>query len=187
MKELLGEELYTQVKEKIGDKEIILNDGSYIPKSKFDTLNETKKGLETQLKEVNDKVSDLSKVDAKELQKTIDEMNTKYDTDTKEWATKLEKAEYNYKIKELTSDMKFSSNSAKKSFIKDLEEKGLKFEDGKILGFDDFVSVYKESDPEAFKVEETTNTKTVDFGKNHENGTLVDEPKTLAEALRQKF
>ena len=38
MKELLGEELYNQVKEKIGDKEMFINDGSYIPKKKFDDL-----------------------------------------------------------------------------------------------------------------------------------------------------
>ena len=50
MKELLGEELYNQVKEKIGDKELIINDGKYIPKSKFDDLNEDKKKIQSQTK-----------------------------------------------------------------------------------------------------------------------------------------
>ena len=72
MKELLGEELYNQVKEKLGDKELIINDGNYIPKHKFDDLNNDKKELKKQLEEVNAKVQELSSVDAEKLMTLCD-------------------------------------------------------------------------------------------------------------------
>lgn len=45
----------------------------------------------------------------------------------------------------------FTSESAKKAFLSDLAAKKLPLQDdGKLLGFDDFVKSYKESDPGAF-------------------------------------
>lgn len=46
--------------------------------------------------------------------------------------------------------LKFSSESAKKAFLADLSAKKLPVQDGALLGFDDFVKTYKESDPAAF-------------------------------------
>lgn len=46
----------------------------------------------------------------------------------------------------------FTSESAKKAFLSDLAAKKLPLQDdGKLLGFDDFVKSYKESDPGAFE------------------------------------
>ena len=48
----------------------------------------------------------------------------------------------------------FTSESAKKAFLSDLAAKKLPLQDdGKLLGFDDFVKSYKESDPGAFAPE----------------------------------
>lgn len=123
LKELLGEELYNQVKEKIGDKELFINDGTYIPKKKFDDLNNDKKDLQKQLEEVNTKVKELSSIDAEKLKKEIEELNTKYETDTKALNDKMSMREREYLINDLTRDVKFSSNSAKKSFMEDLKAK----------------------------------------------------------------
>ncbi len=50
--------------------------------------------------------------------------------------------------------LKFTSESAKKAFLSDLAAKKLPLQDdGKLLGFDDFVKSYKESDPGAFAPE----------------------------------
>ena len=123
MKELLGEELYNQVKEKLGDKELIINDGNYIPKHKFDDLNNDKKELKKQLEEVNAKVQELSSVDAEKLNKEIEDLKKKYETDTNALNEKISKREYEYAVKELTRDIKFSSESAKKTFMNDLVSK----------------------------------------------------------------
>lgn len=50
--------------------------------------------------------------------------------------------------------LRFTSESAKKAFLSDLAAKKLPLQDdGKLLGFDDFVKSYKESDPGAFAPE----------------------------------
>ena len=61
IKELLGEELYTQVSEKIGDKKLILNDGSFVPKNRFNEVNELKNSLQEQLTERDNQLKELSK------------------------------------------------------------------------------------------------------------------------------
>ena len=49
-----------------------------------------------------------------------------------------------------------------------LKEKELKFEDDKLVGFDDFVNSYKESDPSAFIEEKKEEPSvTVSTGGNH--------------------
>ena len=165
MKELLGEELYNQVKAKLGDKELIINDGNYIPKHKFDDLNNDKKELKKQLEEVNAKVQELSSVDAEKLNKEIEDLKKKYEADTNALNDKISKREYEYAVKELTRDIKFSSESAKKTFMNDLVSKDLKLEEGKLLGFDDYLNSYKETDPNAFVVEKQG--EGVDLGDNH--------------------
>lgn len=73
LKELLGEELYNQVQEKLGDKKIdIVNDGRWIPKDKFDTVN-------TEKKEYKDQVDTLSKELGK-LQKQLEDNKDATDT-----------------------------------------------------------------------------------------------------------
>ena len=136
---------------------------------KIQSLTTEKDGLSTQLADLNTKVKDLSKVDAKELQTKLDELDTKYKNDTTELNTKLSKQNYEFKIKELTSGLKFSSESAKKAFITDLSAKELKLEEDKLLGYDDYVKSYQESDPNAFTKEEPINKGiTVNTGGGHE-------------------
>ena len=53
----------------------------------------------------------------------------------------------------MAGGLKFSSASAKKAFLSDLTAKKLTLEDGKLLGFEDYVKTYKEQDPGAFAPE----------------------------------
>lgn len=173
MKELLGEELFNQVKEKIGDKELILNDGAYIPKRKFDDLNEDKKALEKQLGEANTKITELSSVDAEELKREIEDWKSKYEADTKSLNEKISKREYEYKVNDLVRDIKFSSESAKKMFVRDLADKELKLENGELLGFNDYLNSYKKSDPGAFS-ENKNPGDDIDLGGNFNEKRDVD-------------
>ena len=61
IQELLGEELYNQVSKKIGDKKLILNDGSFVPKNRFNEVNELKNNLQEQLTERDNQLKELSK------------------------------------------------------------------------------------------------------------------------------
>ena len=39
LNELLGDELFNQIQEKLGDKKLIINDGNVIPTTKFNEIN----------------------------------------------------------------------------------------------------------------------------------------------------
>lgn len=178
--DIIGKEVYESlsddIKKQYDEKELIINDGTYIPKTKFDNLNEQKKDLENQLKETNDKMQELSKVDTEELKKQIADLQTKYEEDTKALNSKYEAREYDIKLNDYAKDLKFSSNSARKSFMNDLKAKELKFEDDKLVGFDDFVNSYKESDPSAFIEEKKEEPSvTVNTGDSHNDNEDTDD------------
>jgi hypothetical protein len=79
LKELLGEELFGQVMEKVRDKKIaIVSDGNWIPKEKFNELNENAKELKKQLKDRDTQLAELG-----EKAKGHDELTAKINELTK--------------------------------------------------------------------------------------------------------
>ena len=154
----------------------------------IDKLKTTNEGLNTQLKETNDKIQELSKVDVEDMTKQLKELNDKYETDTKALQDKISQQEYEYKVKELTNDLKFSSESAKKNFLREITDKQLKLEDGKLVGFNDFVDTYKKNDPSAFVVEKNKDDKVYSLGGTHtKENTDNKKPTTLTEELRENY
>lgn len=102
----------------------------------------------------------------------LSDANKKLEGYDPEWRTKAEKAENDAKaqVEELQKDfaaqtaaagVKFSSESAKRAFLSDLKAKKLPLQDGKLLGFEDYLKSYRESDPGAFAPEKETPTITV--------------------------
>lgn len=63
LRELLGDDLYNQVMEKAGDKHkiAIVSDGNWIPKAKFDDVNNAKKQLEKDLESRDEQLDELKK------------------------------------------------------------------------------------------------------------------------------
>lgn len=62
LKEILGEELFNQVNEKLGDNKIaVVSDGAWIPKSKFDEINEQKNTYKGQIDTLNGQIKDFEK------------------------------------------------------------------------------------------------------------------------------
>ena len=91
----------------------------------------------------------------------LGEANKKLEGYDPEWRAKAEKAENDAKeqVAALQNDfaaqtaisaVKFSSESAKKAFLSDLKAKNLPLQEGKLLGFDDYLANYKKNDPGAF-------------------------------------
>ncbi len=120
-------------------------------KTRFEQMETERDGLKEQLEEANKKIGEFTSMDIDGIKKSADEWKTKYETDTNDLQGKLSQQAYEFSVKEAVSGMQFSSVSAKKAFTADLTEKKLqKSEDGKFLGFDDFVKSYKEADPTAF-------------------------------------
>lgn len=102
----------------------------------------------------------------------LGEANKKLEGYDPEWRTKAEKAENDAKaqVEELQHDfaaqnavsgVNFSSESAKKAFLSDLKAKKLPLQEGKLMGFDDYLANYKKTDPGAFTPEKPAPTITV--------------------------
>ena len=104
--------------------------------------------LQTQLKDAGGDADKLAT-----LQTNFDNLQTTYNKAKADYEKQLAEQAYDFAIKENSSKLKFSSNSAKKAFMSDLKAKNLSMENGKILGFDDFVNAYKEQDAGAFITE----------------------------------
>lgn len=141
--------------------------------NEFERLNEKINDLETKNTELQEKyntdiqqrdtdLSDLkSQLEAAgSSQEALNALQAKFETLSADYATaksdyeqKLKKQNYEFLIKEAANGLNFSSNSAKKAFILDAIEKNLTVADGKLIGFNDFVDLYKNNDADAFKPE----------------------------------
>ena len=180
LKEILGEELFSQVSEKVNtynsdekNKENQvkignLGSGNYVGKEKFDAKETEIAGLKEQLKNANTEIQSYKDMDIESIKQSVTDWETKYNTDTQALQEKLAKKDYEYKVKEKVSNLKFTSESAKKSFMADLIAKDLKIENDAILGFDDFVKSYKETDPNAFENEQ----KPPQFSNGNNSGSV---------------
>lgn len=154
---------------------IMAEHGKFITESKEKAVElqneiiELKKGVsekDTKISELETKVSDIETVNTK-----LTELQTKYDTDTTNLKDQLSSKDYEYKVKEKVSGLKFTSESAKKLFINDLLTNKLEMENEDIKGFDDYVKTFKETDPSAF---ESNQKKPVFAGKTGNEPVKTD-------------
>lgn len=89
-----------------------------------------------------------------EAQNSLAALQTKYDTDKKDWEARTAAQAYEFAVKTAAGKLKFSSAAARRDFERGAIDKGLKMEGDKILGFDDYVTAYKTADPGAFVAEQ---------------------------------
>ena len=121
-------------------------------------LTTERDGLKTQLGDANATIQSYKDMDIDGIKKSAADWQTKYNTETKALQDKLDAQAYGYAVEGIVAKEKFSSQAAKKAFVSELTSKGLKLEDGKLLGYDEFLKGYKESDPDAFAPDDTNGT-----------------------------
>lgn len=110
--------------------------------------------LKTQLDEANKAIKGFEGLDVEGIKAKAAEWETKYNTDTQALKDQLAAKEYEYSVNGAVAGLKFTSESARKAFVADLTGKKLPVQEGKLLGLEDFVKGYKESDPNAFAPED---------------------------------
>lgn len=155
LKEMLGEELYNQVMEKAGDNKIaIVSDGQWIPKQKFDDVNTSLKDFKDQLKERDDQLEELKKIDAEGLQQKIQELQQENETTKNDYEQQLQQKTFDYALKDALTGAKVRNPKAAKALL-DLES--IKLDGDKLLGLDDQLKAIQESDPYLFQVEKEPN------------------------------
>lgn len=188
LKELLGEDLYGQVTEKLGKEKIaIVSDGSYIPKEKFDGVNNDNKQLKIDLKERDTQLVTLGeKAKGNEtLTQEIETLKTANKTTKEEYEQKIQKQAFDHTLDKALSGAKVKNTKAVKGLL-DLDT--IKLDGDTLKGFDDQIKSLKESDDYLFEVEENPeDKKKPTFSKGEHKKVGGDEPASLADALSQHF
>lgn len=182
LKELLGEELFEQVQEKLGEKHKIdiVNDGRWIPKSKFDDVNIEKNEYKGQIDNLNKELGELKKKvkDDGEVTKKIGELEKEIEDKEKEME----------KIRK-TNAIKFEVLKANPKDVKDIlphiDDEVVKIEDGEIVGLKEQIEKLKEEKAYLFKEEAPTGTG----GSKGNPPRGGNEPKveSLKDALNQYY
>lgn len=156
LKELLGEELFGQVsaalkgKGKEGkDIDLIINDGNYIPRSKFNEVNEKVKSLEGEITTRDEQLKTLG-----EKAKGNEEL-TKQITALTEANTKT-KTEYEAKLKDITLntaiEKALTANQAKyvDLLTGKIDKSKLVLDGEKVVGLDEQIGTLKETFKDLF-------------------------------------
>ena len=119
-------------------------------KNSINTLTTERDGLQAQLNTANATIQSYKDMDIDGIKRSVTEWEDKYNTDTKALKDQLDAANYGFGVERAVSGLKFTSEGARKSFVADLTAKKLQLQDGKLLGLEDFIKSYKESDPGTF-------------------------------------
>ena len=165
LRELLGDELYSQVESKINeyngneankDKQIKIGNlgtGEYVGKGKYDALQELVNGKETELKSANDLIAELKKGTKgnEELQKKI----SAYDVEIAELQSQLQEVKIKAALKvALLSEKAVDVDYLTFKLNEKLREKGESLEldeNGNIKGWDDKLSGLRTQFPSMFE------------------------------------
>ncbi|MEA4928502.1 MAG: phage scaffolding protein [Candidatus Limiplasma sp.] len=126
-------------------------------------LTTERDGLKTQVADRDKDIASLKKSagDNEALTKSLAELQTKYDGDTKTLQAKLEEQRYGYAAEQMFAGAPFASKLARKAAIEDFKAKGYKLaEDGRTFAeADGYLEQLKKDDPAAFLTEEPKEPK----------------------------
>lgn len=106
--------------------------------------------LKAQLETANNEIQSFKDMDIDGIQRKAAEWENRYTSETQALKEQLAAVEYGHCVKDAVSTLRFSSESAKKAFVTELTAKKLPVQEGKLLGLDDYVKSYRQSDPGAF-------------------------------------
>lgn len=189
-----------------GAKFTDLSEGKYVSKSKYDDdigakdtsitqLNDTIAqrdkdlgDLQTKLKEAGTDTSKLA-----DLQANFDSLQSKYTADMQAYQQQLADQKYEFAVKEFANSKEFTSQAAKRDFVRSLLSEKLKMKDDTIIGAEDFVTAYTKDNEDAFVTKKESNEPgTPNNGSNQGKpqfvsttpGTTPKKTPTLTELMK---
>lgn len=147
-----------------------LNEGNYVSKNKYEsdlkakdthieTLNGTITTRDTDLADLKTKL-EAAGADADKLATLTNDftaLQNKYTEDTKSYQEKLDKQAYDFAVREHANTKKFTSEAAKREYIRSMSAENLKLKDDVIIGAEDFDKLYTEKNADSFVVEDPNN------------------------------
>lgn len=181
LKEILGEELYNQVADKLKDnKEVKLANlatGDYVSKAKYESDMQAK---DTRIQELTDSVKNFDGVDVKKLQEDVESWKNKYNQD-------MEAAKVNNAIQLAIAK---SGTLSEKALMGLLDKEKIKLDkDGNLMGLDDQLATIKKEQSFLFKAAESNKLEKgtdVDLGGSH-GAAGHDGPTDLASAVSEHY
>lgn len=126
----------------------------YIPKSRFDEVNDAKKKAEETIKERDTQITELSKVDATKLQEEITRLQGENKEAAKKYENELKETKLANAIKMALSGKVHDENLVSGLFDK---SKLILGDDGKVTGLDEQLKTLQEGKAFLFKQEEQPN------------------------------
>ncbi|HDX9500142.1 TPA: phage scaffolding protein [Bacillus thuringiensis] len=122
----------------------------FLPKSRYDELNEKKKNLEETLKERDSQLENLKGINAEDLQAEITRLQGENEQAKVEYETKLHEQAYGFALKEALSGAKVRNHKALEAL---LNKEDIKLEEGKLVGLEDQLKALQESDSYLFDIQ----------------------------------
>ena len=161
-------------------EEILKGIGLDIPADKADGFNATfrenyktiadynfqsqqKKELSEQLADARKTLEGFEGVDVGELQSKISALSADLARKDADYAAKIGEMEFDGLLRERLTAEKFTSDYARDGVFADIKAKGLKLENGSILGLDDALKAIKEQKATAFIGEDINPNKLLDI------------------------
>ncbi len=118
----------------------------YIPKSRFDEVNNRIKTLEADLQTRDDQLEQLKKVDSASLQQTITDLQTENANLKSQHDAELKKVRFDAALELALTNAKAKLPKAVKSYLDIDPEKAEFAEDGSIVGLSDMIKRLQESE-----------------------------------------
>lgn len=159
LKELLGEELYNQVKEQAGDNELaVVSDGNWFPKSKFDAKNQEAKDLQAQIDDRDKQLKDLQKQaeGSEELQNQIKQLQDENKQTKEDYDKRIQKQAFDYELERELSQAEAKNPRAVQGLL-DMDK--LEMGDDGLKGLREQLDALKESDSYLFKEQQDPNAQ----------------------------
>ena len=162
LKEVLGEELFSQTKEKVDsynqehkDKPIKLanlSEGNYVSKEKFDSKETEISNLKMQIEDANKEIQSYKDMDIDSIKKSAEDWETKFKELEENQKAEKEKSIRDERTNAFFNDVKFASESAKAGVIAQFNAKDFKYdeESGKFQGASEWLEELKTKDTGAF-------------------------------------
>jgi Phage minor structural protein GP20. len=153
LKSIFGEKAltYAELEATLKDNKEIklanLASGQYVDKEKFDRAETQANDLQAQLKQRDTDIEELKKIDGKGLQAKITELQTQYDTDTKELSGKLQKQTLDSKIDLALLGAKAKNTKAVRAL---LDAESIKLDGENVLGLKDQLTKIQTENPFLF-------------------------------------
>lgn len=190
LKELLGEELFTQVDARLNEvnsaddrksnpvKLVDLSEGAYVGKEKYASLQTEMNGYKTQLGEANKTINSYKEMDIDGIKQSASEWEKKYKEDTEHLQRTLETERKTHAAERFLDTQKIKSPLSRKTILQEFMAQNLEFKDGAFTGAEDYMKKVKEQYPDEFEKDEPQEPEKKPFVRGTQN---TYRPKTKSE------